>query len=86
MEKISLNCIRQITIYRIFFFILLVYSTAYSNVEKGKTEIVLGTFTVDAGNYDRINTPIRFHCSPPEIFGDFSIFRRPDYFYYIDDG
>jgi hypothetical protein len=86
MEKIGLNSIRQITIYAVFCFILLAYSTGYANVEKEKAEIVLGTFTVYAGNYDRINTPIRFECSPPEIFGDFSIFRRPDYFYYIDDG
>jgi len=86
MEKISLKSIRQITIYSVFFFFLLVYSTAYAYVEKEKAEIVLGTFTVDAGNYDRINTPIRFQCSPPEIFGDFSMFRRPDYFHYIDDG
>jgi len=86
MENIRLNNIRQIMRYVVFCFVLLAYSTGYANVEKEKAEIVLGTFTVDAGNYDRINTPIRFQCSPPEIFGDFSTFRRPDYFYYIGDG
>jgi hypothetical protein len=86
MENIRLNNIRQIMRYVVCCFVLLVYSTGYANVEKEKAEIVLGTFTVHAGNYDRINTPIRFQCSPPEIFGDFSTFRRPDYFYYIDDG
>lgn len=73
MENIRLNNIRQIMKYVFFCFVLLVCSTGYANVEKEKAEIVLGTFTVDAGNYDRINTPIRFQCSPPEIFCDFSI-------------
>ena len=86
MGKIRINGIRKIRMRGILCLILLTYSTGYANVEKEKAEIVLGTFTVDAGNYDRINTPIRFQCSPTEIFGDFSTFRRPDYFYYIDDG
>jgi len=51
-----------------------------------KDEVVLGTFTVEAGDYDRINTPIRFPCSPPDIFGDLSKFRRPGYYHFIDDG
>ncbi|MHC4204228.1 MAG: DUF6807 family protein, partial [Planctomycetota bacterium] len=86
MGDIEISGIRKIRIHEILFLILLAYSTGYANIEKEKAEIVLGTFTVNAGNYDRINTPIRFQCSPKEIFGDFSTFRRPDYFYYIDDG
>ena len=86
MENMGLKSISQIIIFSVFCFILLVSSTAYASIEKEKAEIVLGTFTVEAGNYDRMNTPIRFQSSPPEIFGDFSKFRRQDYFYYIDDG
>jgi hypothetical protein len=85
-EQFMLNAIRQIVRYAVFCFILLAYSAGCAYVEREKEETVLGTITVHAGNYDRINTPIRFQCSPPEIFGDFSIFRRPDYFYYIDNG
>jgi hypothetical protein len=86
MGNISLYSIRKIRMHGILYLILLAYSTGYANVEKEEAETVLGTFAVDAGNYDRINTPIRFQCSPTEIFGDSSTFRRPDYFYYIDDG
>jgi hypothetical protein len=70
MGNIKLNSIRKIRMYGIMCLILLAYSTGYANVEKEKAEIFLGTFTVDAGNYDRINTPIRFQCTPTEIFGD----------------
>jgi hypothetical protein len=86
VENIGLKSISQITIFSVFCCILLLYSTSYASIEKEKAERVLGTFTVETGNYNRMNTPIRFQCSPPEIFGDFSKFRRPDYFYYIDDG
>ncbi|MHC4532553.1 MAG: DUF6807 family protein [Planctomycetota bacterium] len=86
MENIGFKSISQIIMYSVFCIILLLFSTSYASMEKDKAEIVLGTFTVEAGNYDRINTPIRFQCSPSEIFGDFSKLRRPDYFYYIDDG
>ena len=86
MGDIEISGIRKMRIYGILCLIILAYSTGYANIEREKAEIVLGTFIVDAGNYDRINTPIRFQCSPPEIFGDFSTFRRPDYFYCIDDG
>jgi len=86
MGKIRLNSIRKKRMHKIVCLILLACSRVHAHIESEKTEIVLGTFTVHAGNYDRINTPIRFQCSPTEIFGDFSRFRRPDYFYYIDDG
>jgi hypothetical protein len=78
----------RVTRYAVFCFIFLAYPAGCAYVEKGKAEtgIVLGTFTVDAGDYDRINTPIRFQCSPPVIFGDPSIFRRPGHYHYIDDG
>jgi len=86
MENMCFKKTSQIIKCSICCFILFLSSTVYASIEKEKAEIVLGTFTVEAGNYDRMNPPIRFQCSPPEIFGDFSKFRRPDYFYYIDDG
>ncbi|MHC4558210.1 MAG: hypothetical protein ACYS80_13005, partial [Planctomycetota bacterium] len=76
MGNIEISGISKIRIHWIACLILLAYSTGYANVEKEQSEIALGTFTVNAGNYDRINTPIRFRCSPNEIFGDFSGFRR----------
>ena len=78
--------IRQVIRYAVLGFILLAYSTGYAYAEKKEAQIVLGTFTVDAGDYDRINTPIRFQCSPTDIFGDLSKFRRPGHYHYIDDG
>jgi hypothetical protein len=86
MENIGLKSISQIIKCSVCCFILILSSMVYATIEKEQSGIVLGTFTVEAGNYDRMNTPIRFQCSPPEIFGDFSKYRRPDYFYYIDDG
>jgi hypothetical protein len=86
MANIRLSSIYQTTSHTVFCFMLLAHSAACARAEKGKAEIALGTFTVDAGDYDRINTPIRFRCTSTDIFGDPSIFRRPDYFYYIDDG
>jgi hypothetical protein len=77
---------RQVIRYAFFCFILLAYSTCCAYAEQEEAEIVLGTFTVEAGDYDRINTPIRFPCSPPDIFGDPSVFRRPGHYHYIDDG
>jgi len=46
---------------------------------------VLGTITVDAGDYDRINTPIHYHCRTTDIFGDPKKFRREGFFHYIDE-
>ena len=78
--------IRQVTRYAVLGFIFLASSTACTYAEKEDAQIVLGTFTVDAGDYDRMNTPIRFQCSPPDIFGDLSKFRRPGHYHFIDDG
>ena len=86
MGNVKLYEICQITRHVVCCFILFTCPTVYANAEKARAEIVLGTFRVDAGNHDRINTPIRFQCSPTEIFGNSSTFRRPDYFHYIDDG
>jgi hypothetical protein len=49
-------------------------------------QTALGTITIDAGEYDRFDTPIRYQCLPTQIFGDPSKFRREGYFYYIGDG
>jgi len=86
MGNIRSNSIRKMRMHGVLCLILLACSTEYAYVEEEKAQIVLGTFTVDAGNYDRINTPICFQCKSTDIFSDPSIFRRPGYFYYIDDG
>jgi hypothetical protein len=33
------------------------------------TDIVLGTVTIDTGNYDRVDTPMRYQCQYSELFG-----------------
>ncbi|MHC4073159.1 MAG: hypothetical protein ACYSWW_06955, partial [Planctomycetota bacterium] len=60
--KFSDTC--QIARYAALCFIFFVCSTVRTNADKEEAQIVLGTFAVDAGDYDRINTPIRFQCSP----------------------
>ena len=54
--------------------------------QKEEKELVLGELTIDAGDYDRINTPIRYQCLTTDIFGDPAKFQRPGFFHYIDDG
>jgi len=54
--------------------------------QQDKKELVLGKLTIDAGDYDRINTPIRYQCLPVDIFGDPARLRRPGFFHYIDNG
>ena len=53
---------------------------------KKEADIVLGTFTVDTGDYDRIDTPVRYVCLSKEIFGDPKKFQREGSFAYIDEG
>ena len=47
--------------------------------------IEIGTITVDAGEYDRTNTLIRFQTSADKIFGDPMKFRREGYFHYLNE-
>ena len=44
----------------IFFIVIL--TIRVGSFQKRSGDIVLGTITVDAGDYTRINTPIRFQC------------------------
>ena len=53
--------------------------------QKKSTEVVLGTMTIDTGDYDRINTIVRYQCLPADIFGDPAKFRREGFFHYIGD-
>lgn len=54
--------------------------------QQDKKELVLGKLTVYAGDYDRINTPIRYQCLPVDIFGDPAKLQRPEFFHYINSG
>ena len=73
-----------ITFSLIFIISLIILSVSCAKKEvKG---VVLGTITVDAGNYDRINTPIRYHCKTTDVFGDPKKSRRDGFFHYIDEG
>ena len=51
-----------------------------------EADIVLGTLIIDAGDYDRIDTPIRYGCLSKEIFGDPKKYQREGSFAYIDEG
>ncbi len=52
---------------------------------QGSPGIELGTITVDAGEYDRTNTLIRYQTTADKIFGDPMKFRREGYFYYTNE-
>ena len=53
--------------------------------QKKSTEVVLGTMTIDAGDYDRKNAVIRYQCLPADIFGNPAKFRKEGSFHYIGD-
>ena len=53
---------------------------------KKEADVVLGTFTIYAGEYDRIDTHVRYGCLSKEIFGDPKKFQREGSFAYIDEG
>ncbi len=91
LRNISLDskkeCYWSGKIYRIFslIFIISLLICSVSCAKKGVKGVVLGTITVDAGDYDRINTPIHYHCKTTDIFGDPKKFHREGFFHYIDE-
>ncbi len=68
----------------VMFFIVILVIRSNSHQERN-SDIVLGTMTIDAGDYTRINTPVRFQCWASDIFGDPDKFRREGFFHYIGD-
>ncbi len=73
-----------IVLFAVFFITFLAIESGFG--ENMNSRIMLGTITIDAGDYDRINTPVRFQCKPSDLFGDPSKFRREGHFFYIGDG
>jgi hypothetical protein len=39
---------------------------------KKEGETILGTFTIESGDHDRINTPVRFECKAVDLFGQYT--------------
>lgn len=73
------------TLKYVFFFFVYIISLFGCTCNK-ETEIILGTFTINAGDYDRFNTPIRFECNLIEIFGNASNLHSPKSSNYTDNG
>jgi len=69
--------------YLFFFFVFIIPLTGCTSNKKG--EVLLGTFSINTGNNDRVNTPIRFECKLNDIFGDTSGLRLPESYYKINN-
>lgn len=52
----------------LLFLLLILSFTSCSGSKEG--EIILGTFTIESGDYDRFDTPVRYECKLSDIFGD----------------
>jgi hypothetical protein len=59
--------------YLFFAFVVFLLLIGWTNNKDA--EIVLGNFSVDAGDYDRFDAPIRFECKLTDLFGENSNFR-----------
>lgn len=68
---------RQALVYSLKYviFLLVIFVLLLRCTHNNETKIVLGTFTINTGDYDRFDTPIRFECQLTELFGEIFNFR-----------
>ena len=52
------------------FLITVIFSSLPGCMQTKEGEIILGTVSVGAGDYDRSDTPVRFECKSEEVFGN----------------
>jgi hypothetical protein len=54
----------------VFIIVVMFVAAACSGIKKG--DVVLGTFTAEAGDHYRNDTPVRFECRTAELTGEYS--------------
>ena len=56
-----------------YFFVFFVFIISLSGCNRNKeSEIVLGTFSVSAGDHDRFDSPVSFECKSEDVFGKYA--------------